>query len=102
MFAASLVHSVPVGHQGILLSPEHDANIGGVISGGVEVSVVSCGNKEFKSRTAGNSHIHTDGLFLSSEVSEQTCLNETSYRNIINCLVELIDPIPVNYVNVIC
>ena len=31
----------PVGHEGILLAPEHDADIGGMIDGGVEVRVVS-------------------------------------------------------------
>lgn len=39
---AGLIGSVPVWHQSVLLPPEHDANIGGVISGGVEVGVITC------------------------------------------------------------
>ena len=36
----------PVGHEGILLAPEHDAHISGVENGGVEVGVVSdCGGQ---------------------------------------------------------
>jgi hypothetical protein len=31
----------PVGHQGVLLATEHDSDIGGVLLGGVKVSVVS-------------------------------------------------------------
>lgn len=31
----------PVGHKGVLLAAEHDADVGGVLLGGVEVSVVS-------------------------------------------------------------
>lgn len=36
------IDCVPVWHQSILLPPEHDANVGGMISGGVEVSVIAC------------------------------------------------------------
>ena len=31
----------PVGHQGVLLPPEHDAHISGMVFGGVEISVVA-------------------------------------------------------------
>lgn len=31
----------PVGHQGVLLATEHDSDVGGVLLGSVEVSVVS-------------------------------------------------------------
>lgn len=41
VFTVGWIHSVPVWHQSILLSPEHDPNISGMISGGVEVRVVS-------------------------------------------------------------
>ena len=33
--------NVPVWHQGILLPSEHDANVGGMVLGGVEVCVVT-------------------------------------------------------------
>lgn len=36
------IDSVPVWHQSIFLSPEHDANVGGMILGGVEVGVITC------------------------------------------------------------
>lgn len=39
-------YSVPVWHESILLPSEHDANIGGVISGGVEVGVIACEKQE--------------------------------------------------------
>lgn len=42
MFTATFIDRVPVWHQSILLPPEHDANVGGVISGGVEVGVIAC------------------------------------------------------------
>ena len=31
----------PVGHQGVLLPPEHDAHISGMVFGGVEIRVVT-------------------------------------------------------------
>ena len=32
---------LPVGHQGVLLAAEHDAHVGGVVQGRVEVRVVA-------------------------------------------------------------
>lgn len=40
--AAGLSDSVPVRHESVLLPSEHGANVGGVISGGVEVGVIAC------------------------------------------------------------
>ena len=42
VFTAAVTERVPVWHQSILLPTEHDANVGGVISGGVEVGVIAC------------------------------------------------------------
>lgn len=38
--------TVPVWHQSVLLPPEHDANVSGMISGRVEVCVISCRGRE--------------------------------------------------------
>ena len=41
--AAMVAHGdvLPVGHQGVLLPAEHDADVGGVVDGRVEVGVVA-------------------------------------------------------------
>lgn len=53
-----MIDSVPIWHQSILLSPEHDANIGGMIPGGIEVGVVSCEkNRGTRDEQAETSHV---------------------------------------------
>ena len=38
--------NIPVWHQGILLPSEHDANVGGMVLGRVEVCVVTWGKED--------------------------------------------------------
>ena len=40
------VRDIPVWHQCILLAPEHDPDIGGVMPRGIEVRVVTCRGKD--------------------------------------------------------
>ena len=46
---------LPVGHESVLLAPEHDADVGGVVQGRVEVRVVAWGPE------------HTHGLVVNGE-----------------------------------